>query len=227
MTENPLMVMMFQNSSFAGEAENVENEIMPLESQLTMTPGTHCLVATASSQLEQDFVVATMLDAQAHSQAFPDWEERLLRSYVLCDYWSEEDRTTNIGWFSRVKLMPISDEHYESMEDWRTAWPDTPPSWVVDYLRDYTDQLSRRAPEWVPHAVTCPVCTGRDVSLRVFRQITFHAVAGQIIHDDETKFIPLTEPTIDSSHIARLICGDCGSTADLEDEEWVLPGYSN
>jgi hypothetical protein len=225
---HPLMMMLLNQSAFAGGAESVENEIMPLESQLTLTPGVHCMVAASNTPLERDFVMATMVDAEQHSGDFPDWEERMLNSYVLCEYWSRDDPDTHLGWFSRLKLVPITEEHYQDADSWRPDdWPHEMPDWATDYLRIYTDQLSDRAPERVPHVVSCPNCGERDVQIKVVRRLTYEARAGELSHEEQRRYVPLHELDVEENYFARLICPDCGSVAEMEDHEWFLPGITN
>lgn len=233
MTEmNPLLALIFEHSNFIGLSEEVENEITPLDSQLNLRPGDHAIGATANTPLERDFTVVTLLDPSEHAGTFPDWEERLLKSYVFGEYCSFNDPNFHRGWFSRVKLLPITQEHFEIAEHWLPDnWPEwmthTPPDWAVDYFDEYASELSKRAPSRVPNPVTCPNCNGRRVELHVAHRIEYRVRCGEVTKGDVTKIVPVNDLDERQTWSAQLYCTDCESVADLTDPEWILPGLTN
>lgn len=236
MTEpHPLMAMLLAQNSFVGEGIEVEAEIKPLPAQLEFGIGDAAVLASARTPLERDFAILKAIDPAEHAEMFPDWEERMLGlnnqgqgSFVLCEHFSAEDPEVSLGWFSRVKIMPISTERYEEAHRWITdGFPTDVPDWVHEYYQDYTDALSERAPERVPHTAVCPQCQGRNVDLVVSRRLVYKGRAGQLTKDDHERFITLVEPEVDDSHVAILECTDCHSTATLTDDEWELPGISS
>lgn len=236
MTEpHPLMAMLLHQNSFVGEGIAVEAEIEPLPEQLAFGPGDCAVLASAATPLERDFALLKAVDPEQHKELFPDWEERLLGvnnagqgSFVLCEHFSGEDPEISLGWFSRVKIMPISTERYDEALRWMSdGFPSELPAWVHEYYQDYTDLLSERAPERIPHTVTCPECGSREVELNVSRRLVYHGHAGQLIKDGHERFITISEPQVDDSHVAILQCTNCHATASLTDEEWELPGISS
>ena len=231
--ENPILALVFNNTSFVGPAEEVENEVTPLDSQLNLQPGDHAIAATANTPLERDWIICTVIDPEAHAEIFPDWEERLLNSFVLCEYDSMEDPSpeARIGWFSRVKLVPISEEGFARTREWLPdKWPDLaklPPDWIVEHFDEFSDALSERAPKRVPTAVKCFNCGGRQVHLEVSRRMEYSVRCGRITRDDKEMLVSMADVEVKDNHVAKLHCLDCDSYADLKDEEWQLPGYSN
>lgn len=226
---NPFMAMILGHSSFVGPAEDVQEKIVPLPEQQALGEGDIALVASANTPLEGDFTVARVLEPIQYESTFPDWQDRMLLSdHVLCEFFSREDTEFSIGWVHRLKLLPIKKYRYRELRRWRKqGFPDELPEWVLKYYRAYTDKMAEQSPETVPVAVTCPNCQKRNVELKVVRTLTWTARAGLMKYDGEMRFLPVNEPTMDSEHVAQLICTDCGHVGDMEDSEWVLPDISN
>jgi len=225
---HPLMVMLFSQQSFVGDAEKVENEIMPLEEQLAFSAGDCAIVAQANTQLENDLVFVKALDASAHEATFPDWSEREMNSFVLCQFFSAADPDDSIGWFSRLKLMPIKAYRYKEARTWKKkGFPTEMPEWILQCHDKYTEALSQHSPETVPRSVHCPNCNSTDVEIDVVRKLQYRSRVGSLTIDGHEFYVPVTEPEETSTHVARLHCKSCDSKADLGDEEWQLPGISN
>ena len=225
---HPLMVMLFGQHSFVGEAEKVENEIMPLEEQLTFTVGDCAIIAQANTQLENDLIFAKMLDASQHAETFPDWAEREMNSFVLCEYFSAADPDFSIGWFSRLKLLPIKQYRYKQARGWRkNGFPDELPDWIMKNHEWYTEQLAEHSPGTVPRSVHCPNCNSTDIELIVVRKLEYRSRVGSLTIDGHEFFVPVMDPVETSTHVARLRCKGCDSKAELTDDEWQLPGISN
>jgi hypothetical protein len=226
---HPLMALLLEQNSFVGSAETVENEIMPLDSQLNLKPGDAALLAAANTPLERDFGIVQVIDPEKHAEEFPDWEERLLNSYLLCRHFSKDDPEITTGWFSRLKLLPIKNYRWREARTWlKKGFPDEPPGWCGDVYRHHTDQLALQAPTVVPRLTECPHCHGRKVHLHVERTMVYDSLSGVVKDPDGSdKYVNVTEPEESSSHVAKLICQDCGSEATMTDDEWLIGGYTN
>jgi hypothetical protein len=223
MSENPLMALLLGHNSFLGESETVENEITPLPNQLALEPGDMGILASANTQLEHEFCVVKVLDAEKYAETFPDWEERLLNSFLLCELTSRNDLEPYPGWVSRLKILPITEEHYEEALSWQTAgFPDDVPEWGLDFYLDYADALSDQKPDTVPHSVQCKACGSRHVDLVVDRKVHYSCRAGSILIDDKRKIIPLNEVEEQDEHVPQLVCGDCGKKERLNDDQWAF-----
>lgn len=225
---DPLMLLMFQQHSFAGIASaDVEQELMPLDAQLFFGPGDVAMMAASDTMLDSDFTLIQAVDPAQFAETYPDWEERLLNSYVLCNIFSRDDPIMHLGWVSRVKVLPISSEHYEEALTWlEKGFPMEAPDWTLEYFRQYTDALSERAPGLVPKAVTCIHCESREVELIVKRNLTYTSRAGVILIEGVERHIPLSEVQEASTHTAQLHCTNCHASADLSDDEWQLPNIT-
>ncbi len=225
---HPLMVMLFGNNSFVGDAEKVENEIMPLEEQLSFSVGDAAIIAQANTQLENDLVFARMIAAEEHAETFPDWAEREMNSFVLCEYFSAADPEFSIGWFSRLKLLPIKAYRYKEARGWRkNGFPTDLPDWILKNHEKYTDALSQHSPGTVPKNVRCPNCNSTDIELVVVRKIEYRSRVGSLTIEGHEFFVPVMDPVETSTHVAKLHCKDCDSNGLLGDDEWQMPGISN
>jgi len=226
--ENPLLAMLLESQSFVGGAGDIEDEIMPIEAQLAFGPGDGAMMAGADTALERDFTIIQAVDPAENAETYPDWEERVLKSFVLCNIFSRMDPEMHLGWVSRIKVMPITSEHYQEALGWlESGFPDGIPDWAGDYYQKYTDQLSDQAPDTIPRVLTCPHCGGRVINLVVRRRLEWEARAGMIKINGVDTVVPTSEPDMESKHTAVVTCQDCKAYADLGDEEWQLPGISN
>ena len=219
------MALLLESSNFVGTAETVEEAIMPLPEQLDFGVNDVAIVAVANTMLENDFTVVRGLDPDDHMDKFPDAGERMnLNDHVLCEAFSKDDSEITLGWYHRLKLIPIKEYRYKECRSWRkNGYPGELPKWVTDLLHAYTDSLSDKAPDRVPHRVKCPECDSRDVDLVVIRRIEYRAQAGVVMLDGDEKFMPLVQPEETDSHVAQLRCTNCEAFANLDDEEWKLP----
>lgn len=226
---NPFMVMILEHQSFVGESETVEADIHPLPEQQLWGPGDTAILASANTQLEQDFTIVKGLEPIEYEEEFPDWQERMqLRDHVLVELFSRSDPEKSVGWVHRLKLLPIKKYRYDELHSWRKkGFPDDPPEWVMKIYRTYTDRLAELAPDKVPVAVTCPACGKRNVEMVVTRTLEWTARAGFMMYQGSERHLPVADPQMTSRHVAQLRCTDCGQVADMTDDEWVLPDISN
>lgn len=226
---NPFMAMILEHSSFVSEAENVEATIRPLPEQQAFGVGDVAILASANTALEQDFTVVKGLEPIEHEETFPDWQERvLMHDHVLVELFSREDPEFSVGWVHRLKLLPIKQYRYKELRSWRkNGFPDDVPEWIMKYYREYTDKLAEQAPDKVPVAIVCEKCGKRNVELVVTRRLTWTARTGLLKYNGEMRHVPINDPEMTSTHVARLVCADCKAQAELTDDEWVLPDISN
>lgn len=224
---HPIMVMLFGQQSFVGGAEAVENEIMPLDEQLSFGLGDCAIIAQANTQLENDLVFAQAIDPAEHQETFPDWAEREMNSFVLCEYFSAEDPEFNIGWFSRLKLLPIKYYRYKQARGWRrNGFPSVLPDWIMANHEKFTEALSQHSPGTVPRSVHCPNCNSTNVEILVVQTVDYRGRVGTLTIEGHEFFVPVVEPVESTAYTAKLRCVSCGSKAKLADEEWNLPGIN-
>ena len=232
---HPLMMLLLTQASFVGPAEQIEDNIQPIQAQLDFGPGDFAILAMANTPLERDFVIAKGVDPVKYADQYPDWEERMAGlagsgwgSHVLCQLFSRSDPELTIGWVSRLKIFPISSYRYREARKWlREGFPEHSPPWIEQTYLKWTDELAKAAPEVVPQVVQCPACQGRHVVIEVIRQLGYTAKAGMIKVDGKDHYIPVTNVDQTDEHSARLRCEDCDQIGDLTDDEWSLPDITN
>lgn len=225
MSEHPILALMLEQNSFLGSSTNMEDDIMPIQAQLDFGPGDVAMLGASQCPAERDFALVQCLNAEDYAETFPDWQERVeVRDYVLCTHFSRADREISIGWFSRLKLMPIDYEHYEEALGWiATGFPEDAPDWVNQYWRTYADELNKLAPDKVPSSVTCEICGSHEVGLEITRKSEYKGRAGRVVVDGHEIFIPITDPDETHTQVGQLVCADCHATAKLDESSWRLP----
>lgn len=224
---NPMMMIMFDNMGFVGESETVEQAVRPTDEQFAFNIGDTALLAMANTPLENDLVVVKMLRASKYADEFPNWEERLLNSYVLCKIFSRADTETSMGWVSRLKLVPITKYRYKQARAWqKDGFPEYLPEWVVRRFEEYTNSLAEQAPDSIPRSVKCPGCGSTDIVLQVARRLVYKGRAGLLTINGVDQYITVSIPEEEDTHVAELYCTDCDSRATLTDDEWALPGIT-
>lgn len=210
-------------SNLIAEGLAIDETVKPFPAQYAMGPGDVALVSGNNSMIDHDFTCVRLLEPEEHKDAFPDWETRLQNSYVLCRWNSAEEPDGDIGWFSRVKLIQISLEHYTQIIAWlsdkENGLPDHPPEWLQEYYNEYTDALARSSPGMMPTRVSCAKCGGRDVELHAIHSTRIAASAGEVVTNGKTTYVPLS-PETECETEAHLHCRTCNARGDLSDDEW-------
>jgi hypothetical protein len=226
---HPLLSLWLTQHSFVGGASGIEDNMMPAGEQLNFGPGDMGILAGSNVPLENDFGIVRAVSPELYAETFPDWEERVMRkSFVLVEKFSRNDPEISLGWVALVKVMPIEPEYYQESLDWlEKGFPETIPDWCSMYYRKFTDMLSEQAPDVVPRSVVCPNCESPDVNMVIVRRLEYTCRAGQVVFEGSNRFVPTTNVDEHSTHVAELRCLNCKSTADLDDDEWYLPGISN
>jgi hypothetical protein len=208
-------------SNLVGERE-LDEKLKPFRAQYDLGPGDTAILSTAESLIDKDFTAVKVLTPEDHAAEFPDWEERLQNSYVLCRWNSEQDPEGDIGWFARVKLIQVAEEHYNLTQLWvaEKNFPESPPAWLAEYHNAYADNLNEVSPGAVPVTPTCPECGSRDVQIHAMHIHRMAGQVGEVVKDGQTKYIVRHDPTTDSTTEAHLHCMGCNARGDLDDDDW-------
>lgn len=220
---NPGLMIALAKSNIVGDTETIDRELKPTDQQFALKPGDHAVTIATNSIVDQDFVCIEILDPEQHKEEFPDWEHRLQNSYVLCRWFSAKDVHGGIGWYTRVKLVPITDEQYADVEQRRDqdeGFADEPPDWLYDAYDNYMDALHQREPSKVPAPVSCPHCQSRNTELNITYSVSLSAKAGMLIKNGKEKYVQVTDIEKEESLDAHLFCGDCRAKADLDESEF-------
>lgn len=219
---NPLLTMqLFQLNDYPVHA--VVDGVKPSNSQRNIEPGDQCVVSLTNSRLNSDVVVAEILDPSEHAIQFPDWEERVMRSYVLVNWVADEDPTGGIGWFDLTRMVVLTKEQYSDLHT-RIVIEEmgTPPEWLMPLYAKYLEELSDLAPEVVAKMVQCPSCQGKNVELHALKVVQVISSASQKMTDGKTVYGLGSPPEISTHQDVHLHCNDCTQKGLLSEDEWHL-----
>jgi hypothetical protein len=203
----------------------VDDNVRPLPEQYALAPGDHALAMISGNGVENDITVMTLVDPEEHAEEFPRYAEQLANSYVLARWRSYEDHlSTHLGWFARARLIPLIQIQYEELLgviDQQKIGRHPAPDWLGE---KYTGMLTRMAevqPEVVPKPLVCPKCGSIQVKIHIESTTKYSAMAGEVLHEGETRYTPLSTIRADRTTTGHLHCGSCNAYAGLEEEEVI------
>jgi hypothetical protein len=228
---NPILGLVLAQSNLLQEAEEVDHRLKPTPSQYQIGPGVFAVIAGTDAKLDQDLTAVKVLDPEQHAETWPDWQERVQNSYLLCQWNSALDPVGGIGWFARVRLIELDEDKYREirhwLEDWSNNAPSDMPTWMTERYNQYTDALAAASPGLIPQTAKCGVCGSANVAF-VFKHYTeFISQAGELQTDGATYFVPLTDSRSECKSVAHLACHDCQSERHLETNEVQLNSGSD
>lgn len=155
-----------------------EDEVHPTPRQLALQPGDYVAVtqdkaearASAGPDGVSAFMIGQVLDAEQHQGEYPDYDVRLMKSFILVEYFGPgETDPGNHGWFPRAKVVPTTKEKFNEMLRWcRDGLPDGgPPAWqIIDY-NQHLDELAQANPDALSRALRCPECDSVGVLITI------------------------------------------------------------
>jgi hypothetical protein len=220
---NPLVSLLLASNDMIGDLTTVEDEVRPTESQYAIQVGDNVLIASTSAHIDHDLGFGVVVDPLEYQALFPDYEDRLLRSFLLIKWRSRDDNLGDLGWFSRVKLIPISEDQGEQANGWfETGFPEEPDAWVRDSYTALTQELATFN-EGVPSPVICPGCGSNNTVLRAIKTNQMVGQVGVVTQNDQTLYVFLG-PTHDHEDIGfRITCSDCGANAAVGGDQIGVP----
>jgi len=227
---NPKMGMLLEHANTVRDMEATDS-LKPTQAQYALTVGDKGIIAGSASDLDDDLTLIEVLDPEQHKDEYPDWADRLQNSYLLCRWVSHHDPVGDHGWFSRVKIIKVSDEHFEVLRGWATEhnWPKEIPDWLMSYYKEYTDSLADTNIAKVPKIAVCGLCGGNNVSLFFRATVEIVAQAGDLVDPDGeggTVSVPISEGESDGNMSVELYCTDCRGTRQLDRGEVRVQGGS-
>lgn len=200
------------------------DEIRPIPAQFNMGPGTTAVVASSISGDDESLTVAKILDPEEYKDRYPDFGDRLLNSYVLCKYheappFNEPDGS--VGWFSRVKLIELPEEHYAEILGFieKDVFPPSPPSWLSEAYDKFNVELSAVSPDTVPAPIRCPNCGKYDVNLHIEHVVSLVTDVGILTREGEQAMVPTGDHDHSCMSTAKLVCTKCKWHADVETKD--------
>ena len=223
-----VMVGMLLEKSNVVDAVKATDNLRPTSQQYAMGPGDLAIMAGSHSQIDGDLTLLKILDPEEYKDRFPDYENRLVNSYVLCEWIEVSDGSRrNLGWFSRVKLIKITEEQYQTVLDWfENEIPNEMPTWLQERFMEYTTELNAISPDAVPKMITCGNCQSPKVLIQITQHIDLHCPAGELLKDGETKIVPMGSVHSNSELKVRLFCTECNSYRDVEEGELICDSDS-
>lgn len=220
----PLLIA-FKRTNVVG-ALSYHDDLSASEEQLALGPGDPALAVGLHSELEGDMVAVRVLDPGVFASTFPDYQERLQRGYALCLWSSSEDPLGDIGWFSRVRLIPVDEEKHATVSDWfeNDTIPDDPPKWLQEIFNGYTGDIAVQAPDMVPRQLPCGECGEYKVTLYVGHTTMYRTPAGAIQQDNIPKIAAMmSDLSYKCETTAILYCEGCEAQVSVDTGDIRFP----
>lgn len=223
-TLNPTNAINMVKTMFA-PVKTIADQVRPTPEQLRAQPGDLALLAASNAVINIEMSIAILLDPAEYAETFPDWEDRLMRSWVLARWTTSDGQDTDVGWFERARLIPLDQAQYDELlallpqldteEDTDALIPD----WVKVKYRGLMEAMHASDPDKVATPVICGKCGGREVELHGTRYSRFRVEVGIQKLDDGDKYVNLDSIEMDESNQFHLHCGDCGAYKEVERDE--------
>lgn len=219
------VAMALASSDFAKTSVELDHELHPVAAQYELGADDYAVVASSSARVDSDFTVAQILNPEGHADQFPDWEDRIHGSFVLCQWHSLLCKEGALGWFARAKLIPIEESQHNEVLQWldggKDELPTEPPEWVAQKYDEYTTALSNERPGVIPRRPACGECGSKNVQLHAMHITRIACMAGEVEEDDGQKMVysATSEPTRHCETMAHLHCNDCNARAEIESDE--------
>jgi hypothetical protein len=205
----------------------MDHDVMPSKEQLGLGPGD--LVAITHTEREQggveeSFTIAEIVSPEEHAEAYPDWEDRLLNSFVLTKWFMRGSPTGGLGWFPRSKLVKFSKEHWEIMLGWITGVApfdvkSGPPDWLIVRYNESLLGLAEANPGHMPVPILCPECDSPAVIISVTHHSTEEFCMGTPEPGMEWNELHVVTPYLKSHQCtSRMVCKACGHDQVLPDD---------
>jgi hypothetical protein len=214
---NPLMGLMLAANTTVREAM-ITDDLRPTSTQYSMGPGDFAILPGTAAEIDQSVTLVELLDPAQHADEFPDWEDRLLNSYVCVKFTDEENPEGYTGWVSRVKLIQLDTDQYGQVMKWMTkdeVRPDTIPDWLDAIYNEYQNEVARSSGGAIPEMVACGNCGQNNVVLRFIHTTELITDVGKLVGDDNIYLAQEDHKHSSCSSSATLVCSTCNWTADL------------
>jgi len=203
-----------------------EDKIMPSKEQLNIAPGDCVAVMHMDHGVDEEFCIAEVLYPEQHAETYPDWEDRLLKSFVLTRWYTGHNLHGKVGWIPRARLILVDRDHFDEMYQWLTDGHDitgVPPTWLV--IR-YAEAMvgHAEANHQLPNPIRCPECESPAVIVTIHKSMDEKYTMGIKKEGqgkewgEETPFHVMVPYTKDYAVHADIECKACGYEARLPDE---------
>lgn len=205
-----------------------DDEIRPSSLQLAIGPGDLVAITHSTEPADAEFMIAQVLTPEEHADTFPDWEDRLLKSFLLVKWFSKNNKGGSLGWVARAKLVQVDQPEYEEMMNWiqsdMVSLDEGPPPWLVARYNESLAAMAKVNPDHIAEPIRCPKCGSYAVLITlVHEQIRTMAMGlkpddhGKGVHEVESLYV--VAPYGKSQNFTtKLRCYDCNLDDVLPDE---------
>jgi DNA-directed RNA polymerase subunit RPC12/RpoP len=200
----------------------VADGVKPSAEQFALGPGDLASVISTGSD-DRQLTVIEILDPEPYGEDFPDWEERLYKSYVLGRWYDTDTVTGEVGWFPRVRLVKLEQSHFDYLLDLirrDESITGIPPHWLVSRHAELVSGLNKANDNFMPEPVKCESCGGRAVFVetttterKIYAPGTFNIEE----HDEASLYAYACYHTEESAE-AVMVCMDCEREDDLKEQ---------
>lgn len=205
--------------------------VNPNQEQYDLGPGDHCLVILGQNEEpravdDTTYTLVKVLDPEQYADEFPDWETRLMNSYVLGMWYGAGNDLGELGWYGRVNLMKIEPWQWDAVEAHNTDKKglEMPCQWLIRRYGETIDGLRLSNPNLeMPSPIYCGTCSRPTVMLKM-RQVTeVMGIAGfyptSLQGKKNSDFYMLSENELKDEGTAALHCISCDAKAWLDLDE--------
>lgn len=223
MSESPIMRALL-SGDFASQGSGTDELVKPVSRQFNLKPGDYAVAMTSDSIVDKELAIMQLVEAEDYKGVYPDFEERLMKSYVLGNWKGAMDPQTTLGWFARCRLLPISPEQYEELDKGIEAGEvlNKFPEWFLEEFQKLQDELAKEQPDSIYVAATCGKCGSRDCEVHWTCEIEGRSKALMRVDEGQERYSPAEEHgTITWG--AHIHCNDCHAVGDLDRDEFEKP----
>jgi len=208
-----------------------EDEIHPAEEQLNYGPGDLVAVSQGPDQqrIGRTLEMGVIVDPAEHAETYPDWEDRLMKSYMLLNYYTVGEDDGNLyGWFPRSTLIKFEKEHWDQMLVWLKSGNvnnEAPPSWMICRHHEVMNGLAEKNPDKRFPLVSCPTCDGLGVVITMTRTEKDAMVFGYDPNEEGSNVYPwkpglykVAQISHEEDIVGHWKCHRCGAEGELDEE---------
>jgi hypothetical protein len=207
----------------------VAEQVRPSKAQFALGPGDLVSVFGTDTGDGDDVVIGVILDPDEYAEQFPDWEERIRNSYVLCRYKSMGITGEELGWFPRSKCIQLDRWQYDEHQRWLAqGYIDTePPAWMLELTTETIRGLNEANDHFMPEPHCCEECGSSAVLLDVRITERHQYLMGSFPnggspHDDPNAMYSIAKFGEGEHKQAMLKCLACGHEVDTEERDRSL-----
>lgn len=202
--------------------------VNPNQEQYNLGPGDQCLVILGQNEEpravdDTTYTLVQILDPEEFTEEFPDWETRLMNSYVLGMWYGAGNDLGELGWFGRVNLMKINGWQWAATEAHNTGKKELlmPCPWLIRRYGETIEGLRIANPELeMPSPICCGHCSSPSVLMKYRQTQETIGIVGaypvSLQGKDPNDFYLLSENSVRDERAAQLMCLDCLETTFLD-----------